>query len=74
MYSLYRDKKVKNLNIRLSEQEFDRLTEVFRSRDQNMKNVHRNMAEFIRWILKTFCEVQRHKIYNYNYFENNRNF
>ena len=75
MYSLYNDKKVKNVNIRLSQRDYDRLTQVFQSRDDNLKNVHRNMTEFIRWILKTFCEVQRHKLYNYNYFENNnRNF
>ena len=71
MYTLNRDKKVKNLNIRLSQEEFDKLTAVFNSRTEDMKAQHRNMAEFVRWVLKTFCTINRHKIYPCNYYQNN---
>ena len=71
MYTLYRDKKVKNLNIRLSEEEFDKLTAVFNSRTEDMKAQHRNMAEFVRYILKTFVLLQRNKMYPCNYYQNN---
>ena len=67
------DKKLdKIITLRLDEMDFIRLERTFANRPTEYQDKHRNLSEFIRWILLNFVAVQRNVEYRQreNYFNN----
>lgn len=73
MYSLYSDALRKQITLRLSEKDYEKLIQVFSNRNDQLKLEHRKFSEFLRYIILSFLEVERRKktLYQNNYFENN---
>lgn len=76
MYSLYSDALRKQITLRLSEKDYDKLIQIFENRSDQLKIEHRNVSEFLRYIILSFLQVEKRKknLYQNNYFENNRDF
>ena len=73
MYSLYSDALKKQITLRLSERDYNKLISIFSNRNDQLKIEHRKFSEFLRYIILSFLEVERRKktLYQNNYFENN---
>ena len=69
MYSLYSDALKKQITLRLSERDYDKLEEVFRNRNEQLQIEHRCLSEFIRYIILSFLHIQKRKdsLYKNNY-------
>ena len=72
MYSLYSDALKKQITLRLSERDYNKLISIFSNRNDQLKIEHRKFSEFLRYIILSFLEVERRKktLYQNNYFEN----
>ena len=62
----------KIITLRLDEMDFIKLERIFANRPIEYQDKHRNLSEFIRWILLNFVAVQRNIEYRQreNYFNN----
>ena len=62
----------KIITLRLDEMDFEKLERLFVNRPIEFKDKHRNISEFIRWILLNFVALQRNVEYRQreNYFNN----
>ena len=49
----------KIITLRLDEMDFEKLERLFVNRPIEFKDKHRNISEFIRWILLNFVALQR---------------
>ena len=76
MYSLYNNALKKQISLRLSEKDYDKLIQIFENRNDQLKIEHRNISEFLRYIILSFLQIEKRKknLYQNNYFENNRDF
>lgn len=69
MYSLYSDALKKQITLRLTEQDYQKLIQVFVNRDEQLQIEHRCLSEFIRYIILSFLHIQKRKdsLYKNNY-------
>ena len=61
MYSLYSDALKKQITLRLSERDYNKLISIFSNRNDQLKIEHRKFSEFLRYIILSFLEVERRK-------------
>jgi hypothetical protein len=62
----------KIITLRLDEMDFIKLERIFTNRPIEYQDKHRNLSEFIRWILLNFVALQRNVEYRQreNYYTN----
>ena len=60
----------KSLSLRLNNDDYEKLQVLFYNRPIEYKDKHRNISEFIRWIILNFITLQRNVAYRQNYFNN----
>ena len=64
----YKKKMNKSISLRLNNDDYEKLQMLFYNRPQEYRDKHRNIAEFLRWILLNFVTLQRNVTYRENYF------
>lgn len=69
MYSLYSDALKKQITLRLSDKDYQKLIQVFENRNEQLQIEHRCLSEFIRYIILSFLHIQKRKdsLYKNNY-------
>lgn len=69
MYSLYNNALKKQITLRLTENDYDKLIQIFQNRDEQLQIEHRCLSEFVRYIILSFLHIQRRKdsLYKNNY-------
>ena len=58
----------KSISLRLNADDYEKLQVLFFNRPQEYRDKHRNIAEFLRWILLKFVALQRNVVYRENYY------
>ena len=71
MYSLYNYALKRQITLRLTEKDYDRLIQIFQNRNEQLQIEHRNISEFLRYIILTFLYIQKRKnsLYKNNYLQ-----
>ena len=69
MYSLYSDALKKQITLRLTEKDYNKLIEIFQNRDDQLQIEHRCLSEFVRYIILSFLHIEKRKasLYKNNY-------
>lgn len=69
MYSLYSDALKKQITLRLTEKDYDKLIQIFQNRDEQLQIKHRCLSEFVRYIILSFLHIEKRKnsLYQNNY-------
>ena len=69
MYSLYSDALKKQITLRLSDKDYQKLIQVFENRNEQLQIEHRCLSEFIRYIILSVLHIQKRKdsLYKNNY-------
>lgn len=69
MYSLYNNALKKQITLRLTEKDYDKLIQIFQNRDEQLQMEHRCLSEFLRYIILSFLHIQKRKdsLYKNNY-------
>ena len=69
MYSLYSDALKKQITLRLTEKDYDKLIQIFQNRDEQLQIKHRCLSEFVRYIILSFLHIEKREnsLYQNNY-------
>lgn len=60
----------KALSLRLNNDDYEKLQVLFYNRPHEYRDKHRNLSEFVRWVILNFITLQRNVAYRQNYFNN----